>query len=203
MSEKKISIQGTGNRYLIKKCMKTNETPKKRVVSKQWTSLLENDNEWKRLNEMNEKQKDCTYENKTMEHSMKKEIERKIQSYKHQDILKHKQIIQDYDSTFIDYAFILQKLVDCQLQCFYCQEKMLVLYETVRESKQWTVDRINNDLGHTQTNVVICCLECNLKRRRKNQQSFLFTKQLVLNKTNDNDDCLYDDTGDEDKETGT
>jgi hypothetical protein len=44
------------------------------------------------------------------------------------------------------------------------------------------LDRINNDLGHNNDNVVISCLECNLKRRKKSKDSFLFTKQLKINR---------------------
>ena len=61
---------------------------------------------------------------------------------------------------------------------------MYILYEKTREQKQWTLDRINNDIGHNTDNVVISCLECNLKRRKTNQSAFLFTKQLNLVKTN-------------------
>ena len=57
---------------------------------------------------------------------------------------------------------------------------MYVLYENVRESKQWTVDRINNDLGHNIDNFVLACLDCNLKRRCKSVDKFLFTKQLNI-----------------------
>ena len=57
---------------------------------------------------------------------------------------------------------------------------MFLLYDIVREAKQWTLDRINNDIGHNIDNVLISCLECNLKRRRTNKDAFLFTKQLVI-----------------------
>ena len=46
--------------------------------------------------------------------------------------------------------------------------------------KQWTLDRIDNDQGHTYDNVVIACLECNLQRRRTNSDKFLFTKQMKI-----------------------
>ena len=64
--------------------------------------------------------------------------------------------------------------------CYYCNSKMNILYENVRESKQWTVDRINNDLGHNIDNIVLACLDCNLKRRCKSADKFLFTKQLNI-----------------------
>jgi len=47
---------------------------------------------------------------------------------------------------------------------------------------QWTLDRIDNDMGHNNNNTVISCLGCNLQRRTTNQDKFLFTKQLKLKK---------------------
>ena len=55
-----------------------------------------------------------------------------------------------------------------------------ILYEHVREMKQWSLDRINNDIGHNNGNLVIACLECNLKRRRTNKDAFMFTKNMVI-----------------------
>ena len=57
---------------------------------------------------------------------------------------------------------------------------MFVLYENVRDPKQWSVDRINNDLGHNNDNYVLACLDCNLKRRCRSSDKFLFTKQLNI-----------------------
>jgi hypothetical protein len=48
---------------------------------------------------------------------------------------------------------------------------------------RWSLERINNTLGHYQNNCVLACLGCNLKRRNKNHQSFKFTQTLSLNKT--------------------
>ena len=60
---------------------------------------------------------------------------------------------------------------------------MYLLYEFVREMKQWSLDRINNDIGHNKNNLVIACLECNLKRRRTNKDLFMFTKNLKIIRT--------------------
>lgn len=45
---------------------------------------------------------------------------------------------------------------------------------------RWSLERINNTLGHYQNNCVLACLGCNLKRRTKNHKSFKFTENLNL-----------------------
>ena len=54
------------------------------------------------------------------------------------------------------------------------------MYESIREKKQWTLDRLDNDQGHNRDNVVICCLTCNLKKGTKNDKKFKFTKQMRI-----------------------
>ena len=89
-------------------------------------------------------------------------------------------------------------MCDCELKCYYCLSEMNVLYDISRESKQWTVDRIDNDLGHNLTNFYLACLECNLTRRRRSDDKFLFTKQMKLVKlpgeTEDKEDKQDKDT---------
>jgi len=105
-----------------------------------------------------------------------KNIKGKIQSYRQQDLLKHK-----FDeNNFVSYNTILQLLKETKMLCHYCSCETYVLYEFVKEMKQWSLDRIDNEKGHINNNLVIACLECNLKRRRTNKDSFLFTKQLVI-----------------------
>ena len=60
---------------------------------------------------------------------------------------------------------------------------MYILYEFVRENSQWSLDRIDNDIGHNNDNVLISCLECNLKRRKQNKDKFLYTKNLKIIKS--------------------
>tara|TARA_Y100000389_G_scaffold193680_1_gene222719 strand:- start:1144 stop:1629 length:486 start_codon:yes stop_codon:yes gene_type:complete len=106
------------------------------------------------------------------------EIKKKINGYRNQDIKKDKlNIIISYEET-------LEKLVESQLKCYYCKEKVCIIYKKIREPKQWTLDRLNNNIGHNKENTVICCLDCNLKRRVKNHEDFKFTKQLIIKKTN-------------------
>ena len=46
--------------------------------------------------------------------------------------------------------------------------------------EQWTLDRIDNNINHSESNVIIACLKCNLQRRCQNKDKFLFTKQLKI-----------------------
>ena len=62
---------------------------------------------------------------------------------------------------------------------------MQLLYRHVRESTQWTLERIDNDHGHNRNNVEIACLGCNLRRRCMYHERFVFTKQLQIRKLSD------------------
>ena len=104
------------------------------------------------------------------------EINKKISGYKQQDRIKKR-----YDEPqFLTLESVIIKMVECELKCRYCRGEMDVIYDISRESRQWSVDRINNDLGHNLTNFHLACLECNLKRRRRTDEKFLFTKQLNI-----------------------
>ena len=105
-------------------------------------------------------------------------IKTKLSSYKQQDILKKKFSSMD----FVSYIDVLTLLNESNMKCYYCSCETYLLYEIVREMKQWSLDRINNDIGHNKNNLVICCLECNLKRRRTNKDAFFFTKNLKIKK---------------------
>jgi len=103
-------------------------------------------------------------------------IKTKICSYKQQDILKKK-----LDETnFVSFNEVIKLLQGCSLKCHYCSEEVYILYERVREMKQWSLDRVDNSIGHNTGNLVIACLDCNLKRRRTNKDAFMFTKNLVI-----------------------
>ena len=106
-------------------------------------------------------------------------IKTKISSYKQQDILKKKLLETD----FVSFTDVIILLNECNMRCYYCNCETYLLYEIVREMKQWSLDRINNDIGHNKNNLVISCLECNLKRRRTNKDAFFFTKNLKIVKS--------------------
>ena len=181
-NEKKINIVGTSNRYLINKLKKDPILIKRRKEIEKWKisneyfkqemqlSIIEN------LRNNDNNNNDCNECNNDI---ITGQIEKKLLSYKHQDVEKNR-----YDNdNFITFSEVIQKLDECKLNCYYCKENMFLLYDIVREHKQWTLDRINNDIGHNNNNVLISCLSCNLKRRKINKDAFLFTKQLNIIKS--------------------
>ena len=113
-------------------------------------------------------------EKKLLENAIKK----KLSSYKQQDI-KNEIYSEKF---FITFENTISTLVESKMKCFYCNNEMLLLYKEIKNGKQWTLDRKNNDMGHNNDNVVISCLDCNLKRRNTNMKKFLFTKKLSLTK---------------------
>jgi hypothetical protein len=106
------------------------------------------------------------------------DLKKKISGYKAQDVRKNVLL----PLKFITYEILIQKLVESKLKCYYCLNEMALIYENVRQMNQWTLDRIDNNLGHNSDNVLISCLECNLKRKDMNKDKFLFTKQLKIKK---------------------
>jgi len=114
-------------------------------------------------------------------HFLREQIRQKLHGYKAQDIKK--KIFSP--ATFITLEYILQLLSECDLSCFYCHEPVYLWYEVCREAKQWSVERIDNTLGHDVGNVVIACLSCNLKRRCMYHERYAFTKDLKIQKMGD------------------
>ena len=107
---------------------------------------------------------------------IKSHLKDKINSYKQQDIVKKRL----NDAEFVSLKDTIDLLKNCEMKCAYCSEEVYILYEKVREKRQWSLDRINNDIGHNRGNLLIACLECNLKRRRTNKDAFFFTKNMVI-----------------------
>ena len=71
-------------------------------------------------------------------------------------------------------------MVVSKLLCHYCRGKCCLLSNKKRDKQQWTLDRIDNDMGHFTKNVVISCLKCNLQKRRRNDEHFKFAKQMKI-----------------------
>uniref|UniRef100_A0A6C0L043 Uncharacterized protein n=1 Tax=viral metagenome TaxID=1070528 RepID=A0A6C0L043_9ZZZZ len=109
---------------------------------------------------------------------IKKEISKKISSYKSQDKKNSK-----YDEEqHISYLQLLSKLKKCNLKCYYCNEKLFLLYKKRGEPMQWSLERFDNNIGHYETNTCISCLKCNLQRRTSNHEYFKFSKNLTISK---------------------
>ena len=102
------------------------------------------------------------------------QIKNKIFSYRSQDI--EKKIL--CEQKFVDISYVLQQMEKCKLLCFYCRKTVLLLYENVREPKQWTLDRMDNSYGHNVGNVEIACLSCNLRRRTIHHERYVLTQKI-------------------------
>ena len=107
---------------------------------------------------------------------MRRQIQNKVSSYKMQDIQKQKYD----DDKFVDLNFVIRLLHEKEMKCFYCRESVYLFYNFVRENKQWTLERIDNSMGHNTDNVEIACLLCNLRRRTMFHERYVFTKQMNI-----------------------
>lgn len=180
---KSIIITGSNNRYHMKKLIHKDvkKEPKKRVISEKWTfseEYFEYSHQMKIISSiLNDiEQEKNVEEQEEVVKILIQQINKKISGYKQQDIIKKK---LDNDK-FITFKAVIIKMVECELKCRYCKDSMHVLYDISREIKQWSVDRIDNDIGHNIDNFHLACLDCNLKRRCRTDQKFLFTKQLNI-----------------------
>jgi 5-methylcytosine-specific restriction endonuclease McrA len=107
---------------------------------------------------------------------LKREIQTKIRGYKNQDLTKN---IMELNK-FISLPETIELLMVSKLKCFYCKEYCQLIYKNVRAKKQWTLDRINNNNGHNNDNVVISCYECNIKRGNMDSERFKKGKQIKI-----------------------
>ena len=101
------------------------------------------------------------------------QIQAKRAGYRYQDQIK---TLYDADA-FVTFADVLGLLVN-QPKCYYCKDSVLVLYEHVREPRQWTLERLDNQLGHNRGNVVLACLQCNLRRRTMLSERYVRTQEM-------------------------
>jgi hypothetical protein len=115
-----------------------------------------------------------------------KELEKKINGYKQQDVDKK---LYEKDK-FITMEHVLSKLTGCKLECYYCQKKCYIIYNEVLSKTQWTIDRVDNNYGHNNDNIVIACLDCNIRRGTMNSDRFKLGKQMKFIKKNHDDKLL-------------
>lgn len=173
---KQIIIDEPRKNKMIKK-INCEKEKKMRVETKTWGL---NNEELSHITQINILQTilDNTLKKSKYNSLLLSHIKTKICGYRQQDIIKNK-LDEQQKVKFEEVVLLLNK---CEMKCHYCSDQVFVLYEKVRETKQWSLDRIDNDIGHNTNNVVIACLECNLKRRRTNKDAFMFTKNMVINR---------------------
>lgn len=172
---KKINI--TGKKNIDSLNYKNTNKKSKRTNTENWKSIFKKFDNFKQTEYLNKLFLNHTYEGDNI---VKKEIKNKILNYKNQDKNKNMDT-----SKVITYEDCLEKLVISRLVCSYCRKYCMLLYEEVRNPLQWTLDRIDNNIGHTKENVVISCLSCNIKRGVMDDAKFKFTKQLKIIKKYD------------------
>ena len=103
------------------------------------------------------------------------QLQKKIAGYKSQDTIKK---LYNPDK-FVKLEDVVKHLWESKLQCIYCKKSVYVLYEIVREVQQWTLDRVDNSMGHNHDNVMVACLDCNLHRKTMYHERYAFTKTFT------------------------
>ena len=103
-------------------------------------------------------------------------LKQKYSSYKSQDKQSHKYDPQQH----ITYDQMIEKIYNSKLKCYYCNCELSILYNKKRLKTQWTLERLDNNLGHYASNTCISCLDCNLKRRTDNYEYFKQSKQTKI-----------------------
>jgi hypothetical protein len=112
------------------------------------------------------------------ENILRSHLKTKQSGYRSQDTIKNL-----YDAErFIKLNEMVDLLIESNLSCFYCRKWATLFYENVREPRQWSLERLSNAEGHNRDNVVIACLECNMRRRTMYHERYIITKQLKVNK---------------------
>ena len=116
----------------------------------------------------------------TESNDITKVLKEKYSSYKNQDKQSHK-----YDpEQHITFDQMIEKIYKSNLKCYYCNCDLSILYNKKRLKSQWTLERLDNNLGHYAYNTCISCLDCNLKRRTDNYEYFKQSKQTTIVKLN-------------------
>ena len=160
--DKKIEIIGTKNRYEIKK-LTTDRIQEEKNNEKLDEKYYNEDNQIYLLENIN----DFKY--------VSDSIKNKLSSYSQQD--KKRKLNNNNTITYHDVLDLLQTE---KCSCKYCNNIVLLYYKYKLDKKQWTLDRIDNNIPHSKENVVICCLKCNLERKNMKQENYIYNKNLKI-----------------------
>lgn len=180
MDIKTIEILHTKNK-LSRERLPENKThtPHKRVITqdKRW-AYVSNDFDPDAQLRLISSVLDCISNNRIIQcnkiHLAVRMLSDKLRGYRVQDIQKGLYS----DSEFIQLQQALELLLRSNMMCYYCKEPVKIIYDEVRDPKQWTLERISNDIGHNYGNVEIACLSCNLRRRTMYHERYVLTKQM-------------------------
>lgn len=110
---------------------------------------------------------------------LRSELNAKRRGYYRQDAAKGRATSLDQ---IISFDELVESLVASKLICKYCNRGVFLFYPSVRDPLQWTLDRVDNALAHTLENTCVSCLQCNLQRRQRSHDAFVFTKKLRVAK---------------------
>ena len=168
MSEKNIVINGQNNKYRMKKVLPTqcdtNANKKDKLLLDEKYYHADN-----QLDLLLNSDSNIVSVIETL-------VKTKLSGYKQQD--KKKGVFQT--DKFITTLEVIDLLKSISCKCYYCNIDMLLYYNKRNDKRQWTLDRINNDIGHNRENVVCSCLSCNIQKRARDHEKFLFTKTLNI-----------------------
>lgn len=191
---KSIKFLGLNNRYQMKRLLTKGDAPndQTRVV---FSTTQKNSCLFKHTNQHIILETLLQHANNSLETSIcvfdyplkkiQSLIAKKIYSYKAQDQIKLRiDSVKDVANNYADLQFVLKLFQQKNLRCCYCDTALLICYRTRREKTQWTLDRIDNSKEHFDQNVVLSCLECNLKKKTNSSNDFLFTKNLQVTRLN-------------------
>lgn len=153
------------------KKVKLEKPKKKRVVTQtiDWEKAVEELEKIENIEEIidiDEETKSCKI--------ILQQIKRKISGYLGQD--REKNLVDE--EKFVNTQDVIDLFKTSKMICYYCKERTEIMYEFVREPRQWTLERLDNSFGHNRDNVVISCLSCNLRRRTMAKERYLQTKAM-------------------------
>lgn len=109
-----------------------------------------------------------------------RQLEQKMDGYIRQDkekAEKREKREQRKNTSFVIHESIslyeaLKKVRDEEYRCHYCRELVRLVYRTTRDKEQWTLDRVDNERGHDEQNLVVACYACNIRRRKQSYRKF-------------------------------
>lgn len=103
-------------------------------------------------------------------------VRTKITGYRRQD---HRAGRPEYE---IEHSEVLRALLERRMVCAYCLKRMSFFPRERGDLFQWTLDRVDNNDGHSMDNCEISCLQCNLRKKRRDCENFKFGMQVKVTK---------------------